>query len=104
MDYLNDEIRHVATWIKANKLFIKVKKTKIMIFRTKQKFLATRLLKIGNTIIEDFIAWKIHIDYICTNISKTIGMLYETRFHLLRKSLLLLPYSSASCDSLSWFV
>lgn len=54
MDYLNDKIRHVATWIKANKLFIKVKKTKIMIFRTKQKFLATRLLKIGNTIIEDF--------------------------------------------------
>ena len=54
MDYLNDEIRHVATWIKANKLFIKVKKTKIMIFRTKQKFLASRLLKIGNTIIEDF--------------------------------------------------
>ena len=54
MDYLNDEIRHVATWIKANKLFIRVIKTKIMIFRTKQKFLATRLLKIGNTIIEDF--------------------------------------------------
>ena len=54
MDYLNDEISHVATWIKANKLFIKEKKTKIMIFRTKQKFLATRLLKIGNTIIEDF--------------------------------------------------
>ena len=54
MDYLNDEISHDATWIKANKLFIKEKKTKIMIFRTKQKFLATRLLKIGNTIIEDF--------------------------------------------------
>ena len=54
MDYLNDEISHVATWIKANKLFIKEKKTKIMIFRTKQKFLATRLLKIGKTIIEDF--------------------------------------------------
>ena len=54
MDYLNDEISHDATWIKANKLFIKEKKTKIMIFRTKQKFLATRLLKIGSTIIEDF--------------------------------------------------
>ena len=35
MDYLNDKIRHVATWIKANKLFIKVKKTKIMIHETK---------------------------------------------------------------------
>ena len=54
MDYLNDEICHVATWLKANKMFIKVKKTKIIIFRTTQKFLTTRLLKIDNTIIEDF--------------------------------------------------
>ena len=26
MDYLNDKIRHFATWLKANKLFINVKK------------------------------------------------------------------------------
>ena len=37
MDYLNDEIRHVATWLKANKLFINATKTKIMIFRTKKQ-------------------------------------------------------------------
>lgn len=32
MEYLNDEICHVVTWLKANKLSINVKKTKIMIF------------------------------------------------------------------------
>ena len=41
-----------------------------------------------------------HINYIFIKISKTIGMLYETRFHVLSKSLLLLHYSPASCHSL----
>ena len=37
MDYLNDEIRHFTTWLKANKLFINVEKVKMMIFKAKQK-------------------------------------------------------------------
>ena len=53
-DYLNDEIRLFAIWLKASKLFITVKKTKIMIFRPKQKkLLATSPLKIDNAIIEE---------------------------------------------------
>ena len=54
VDYLNDEIRHVATWLKASKLFIDVKKkTKMMTFRTKQNILlATSPLIIDDTIIE----------------------------------------------------
>ena len=75
--------------------------------------LVTSPLKMNNTIIEEVehikflavyidqhLAWKMHIYYICTKISKTIGMLYETRFHVLSKSLLLLHYSPASCHSL----
>ena len=37
MDYLNDEIRHFTTWLKAYELFINVEKVKIMIFKAKQK-------------------------------------------------------------------
>ena len=37
IDYLNDIIRHVAHWLKSSKLFINVKKTKIVIFKTKRK-------------------------------------------------------------------
>ena len=40
------------------------------------------------------------IYYICTKISKSIGILYEIRFHVSRKSLLLLHYSPVSCHSL----
>ena len=76
--------------------------------------LVTSPLKMNNTIIEEVehikflavyidqhLAWKMHIYYICTKISKTIGMLYETRFHALNKSLLSLHYSPASCHFLS---
>ena len=53
MEYLNNEIRHV-TWLKANKLFRNVKKTKIVIFRPKQKKpLVTSALKIDNTVIQE---------------------------------------------------
>ena len=53
--------------------------------------------------IDQHLAWKMHIYYICTKISKTIGMLYKTRFHALNKSLLSLHYSPASCHSLFFY-
>ena len=54
IDYVNDETRYVATWLKASKLFINAKTTKIIVFRTKRKKLqATSPLKIDNTIIEE---------------------------------------------------
>ena len=37
--HLNDQLHNVSTWLEANKLSIKVKKTKLMIFRPRQKTL-----------------------------------------------------------------
>ena len=37
--HLNDQLHNVSTWLKANKLSINVKKTKLMIFRRRQKTL-----------------------------------------------------------------
>ena len=106
MEYLNNEICHVVTWLKASKLSRNVKKTKIVIFRPKQmKPLVTSALKIDNTVIQEVehlkflgvyidqhLAWKTHINFACTKISKTIGMLYKARFFVTRKSLLLLYF------------
>ena len=36
---LNDQLHNVSTWLKANKLSINVKKTKLMIFRPRQNTL-----------------------------------------------------------------
>ena len=35
--HLNDQLHNVSTWLKANKLSINVKKTKLMSFETKAK-------------------------------------------------------------------
>ena len=78
-----------------------------MIFRPKQKKpLATSPLKIDNTVneevehikfsgvnIDQHLAWKTHINFVCTKISKTIGMLYKACFYVTRKSLLSLYFS-----------
>ena len=78
-----------------------------MIFRPKQKKpLASSPMKIDNTVseevehitflgvnIDQHLAWKTHINFVCTKISKTIGMLYKAWFYVTRKSLLSLYLS-----------
>ena len=51
--HLNDQLHNVSTWLKANKLSINVKKTKLMIFRPRQKTLPiTRQIIIENNVLE----------------------------------------------------
>ena len=50
--HLNDQLNNVSTWLKANKLSIKFKKTKLMIFRPRQKTLPiTRQIILENNVI-----------------------------------------------------
>ena len=78
-----------------------------MIFRPKQKKpLASSPMKIDNTVseevehikflggnIDQHLAWKTHINFVCTKISKRLGMLYKAWFYVTRKSLLSLYLS-----------
>ena len=51
--HFNDKLKNVSTWLKANKLSINVKKTKIMIFRPRQKTLpVTRQIVLENNVLE----------------------------------------------------
>ena len=51
--HLNDQLNNVSTWLKANKLSINVKKTKLMIFRPRPKTLPiTRQIILENNILE----------------------------------------------------
>ena len=43
--------------------------------------------------MDQHLAREMHSDYICTKITRTIGMLHKTRFPVTNKSLLLLYYS-----------
>ena len=53
INILNDELQNVSAWLTANKLSINVKKTKLMIFRPRQKSIPEiRPLMLDNNLIE----------------------------------------------------
>ena len=105
--HLNDQLNDVSTWLKANKLSINVKKTKLMIFRSRQKTLPiTRQIILENYVLEQVdntkflgvyidqhLEWKIHVNFIAAKISKSVWLLYKAKYCLPSKSLLTLYYA-----------
>ena len=81
----------MSAWLKANKLSINVNKTKLIIFRPRQKILPQiRPLIVDNNIVElvettkllgvyidQHLTWKTHINVICKKIAKSIGLMYN---------------------------
>ena len=95
------------TWLKANKLSINVKKTKLMIFGPRQKTLpVTMQIVLENNVLEQVdntkflgvyidqhLDWKTHVNFIAAKISKSVGLLYKAKYYLPSKSLLTLYYA-----------
>ena len=91
---LNDQLKNVSTWLKANELSINVKKTKLMIFRSRQKALPiTRQIILENSVLEQVdkflgvyidqhLEWKTHVNCIAAKISKSVGLLYKAKYYL----------------------
>ena len=105
--HLNDQLKNVSTWLKANKQSINVKKTKLMIFRPRQKTLPiTRQIILENNVLEQVaktkflgvyidqhLEWKTHVNFIVAKISKSVGLLYKAKYYLPSNSLLTLYYA-----------
>ena len=105
--HLHDQLKNVSTWLKANKLSINVKKTKLMIFRPRQKALPiTRQIILENNVLEQVaktkflgvyidqhLEWKTHVNFIAAKISKSVGLLYKAKYYLPSNSLLTLYYA-----------
>ena len=104
---MNEELRKVANWFKANKLSLNISKTKYSLFRStrKRKDIPNILppLHIDNVpvkrefvtkflgvYLDENISWKHYINIASTKVYKSIGILYRTRCILskfLRKQL-----------------
>ena len=104
---LNEDLKRIDSWMNTNKLSVNIKKTNYVIFKPRQKcFHHSRTLLYNNIPLEQkkslkflgvFIdenrSLKTHIDYICNKVSKSIGIIYKSRFFLSSKTKLSLYYS-----------
>ena len=107
-DSINTELNNISDWLAINKLSLNVKKTKYMIFHSKQRNVShiNLDLKINNhpidrvkdfnflgLTIDDTLSWKDHIQKISTKISRVIGVLNRLK-KFLPSSILILLYNS----------
>ena len=106
MKTLNEELKEIFLWLKANKLSLNIKKTHFMIFSSKNKahpnmsvnidgkaISETSKTKFLGVIIDNRLCWKDHILYISGKIARGIGVILKARKYLMKDSLITLYYS-----------
>ena len=90
---VNLELNNVSLWFKTNKLGLNPKKTKFMLFAPKDKHITGDVnLYIDGSEIEQVkdqqflgvilnskLDWKNHINYLCTKMAKTIGLINKIK-------------------------
>ena len=104
---LNDELRNFDVWLKCNKLSVNLQKTNYIIFKSRQKKLnynftlffgnqslnQANLTKFLGVYVDEHLTWKHHISFICKQISKSVGIIFRSRFYLSSKTKLTLYYA-----------
>ncbi len=100
---LNHELTNINDWLKLNKLSLKIKKTKYIIFHTPKKKVPPMELTFDDIIIEkvsnfnflgqtinEHLNWKSHMDNISNNISRNIGIINKLKYFLCLKTKVLI--------------
>ena len=95
---INQEIKIIYSWVKANKLSLNIDKTKFMLFTPKRFSRAMdvllingkRIMEVSETkflgvIIDNKLNWKPHIRYVCTKVAKGIGIILKARKYSIMK-------------------
>ena len=88
----NDELLKINSWLISNKLIVNTRKTHYMIFTDMFIDSDTLVVSLNNNVInrcsslkslgvtiDNKVSWKEHIDIVCTNISKGIGILNKIK-------------------------
>ena len=103
---INDELKDIVIWLRANKLSLNISKTHYMLFSNKKVIQPNVTIKINGqpitcvtktkflgVIIDNKLTWKEHISYICGKVAKGIGIISKVRKYLNKNTLLDLYYS-----------
>ena len=101
IDKMNEELIKINTWLQLNKLSLNIIKTNFMLFKSSSKKITKQLnikikdhyitqiksTKFLETIVEDQLKWKEHINFVANKISRLTGILCKAR-HFVTRSLL----------------
>ena len=103
---INDELKDMVIWLRANKLSLNINKTHYMLFSNKnvaqpnitieidkQPITCVTKTKFLGVIIDSKLSWKEHISYVCGKVAKGIGIISKVRKYVNKSTLLELYYS-----------
>ena len=105
---LNTELKCAVDWLKANRLSLNVKKSKLLIFHSKRKKIdyesfsiklgGSKLTPVKNVkylgvMIDNFLSWDDHIIDLSKALSRSNGILAKLRHYIPKKSLLTVYYA-----------
>ena len=118
-DFFSDmkcELSEISFWFRANTLSLNLTKTKYSLFHpaSKERFLrepltflkmditiekenATNFFGVITVLIDENLLWKQHIDNVSTKISKSLGILYNSRGIVKQRLLKQLYFSFIHC-------
>ena len=103
---LNCDLKKISDWLKANKLLLNVKKSKLLLFQKKQSKLDTNYISIKlngykldptdnvqylGVYIDKFLSWDCHITQLSNKLSRANGILPKLR-HFTTKEILFSVY------------
>ena len=107
---LNDELRNFDVWLKCNKLSGNLKKTITLSLNLDKRNFAiilpfsfgnqslnqANLTKFLGVYVDEHLTLKNHISFLCTQISKSVGIIFMSRFYLSSKTKLTFYYTLIS--------
>ena len=102
---VKSELQKIKCWFDIKKLSLNLSKTKFMIFVNRQirqdvcleienvEIERVYEIKFLGVLIDHTLCWKPHIKYLCSKVSRSIGILGKTKHFLDNKSLQILYYA-----------
>ena len=105
-EVMNNELKFLVEWLRANKLSLNESKTELILFRPmhkKSQYLNVRLnnfvlkpcksvVYLGVT-IDEVLSWNKQIEILCSKLSRTIGILSKLRYYVPHKTCITIYYS-----------
>ena len=88
---VNIDLKNLLYWLNANKISLNVKKTELVIFKSKQK--QSDGVKYLGVKIDGNLLWKSHIDYLSVKLNRANALLFKIR-NLVNNSVLRTIYFS----------